>query len=651
MDRRKLLLFFIDVFTMVLTFCIILLLFVFSSSFLMNGELNTSFIRFVLMLVCIIASRCIFKVYNHIWRYAGVITYLRIVAADFTAGMVILFIQRINNILNLGFALTLGFVSMNCLATLCGRFLYQAWYSRRDTIKLFRGEHNNKIKVAIIGAGNIGAALAEELLRNPQSHYTPVCFVDIDKFKVEHKLNGLPVYPEDDKIIDRIKSMDVQEIVIALSDTDSEKSKKLYDLYRQTGCKINLYDYPLDSKRGGGKKSIREMHIEDLLFRNPVKFDSSVAKEYYKDKVVLVTGGGGSIGSELCRQIAKCSPKKLVIFDIYENNAYSIQQELLRIYGNKLDLDVLIGSVRDVQRLEQVFSHVRPQIVFHAAAHKHVPLMERSAAEAIKNNVFGTYNTANAAEKYGAEKFVLISTDKAVNPTNVMGASKRLCEMIVQCRRDSNTCFVAVRFGNVLGSNGSVVKLFQKQIENGGPVTITDKRIIRYFMTIPEASQLVLQTGAMANKGELYVLDMGKPVQIYELAKNMICLAGYVPDQDIKIKEVGLRPGEKLYEELLIKDEEMGRTENELIFIERDKPFTRDQIDEKLKILLDAEKLDDPNAVKAAFRQVVPTYNDPDEVNSMAVSSYEMNLSKESEDSLYDDIDQPPEETEHVDNI
>ena len=361
-----------------------------------------------------------------------------------------------------------------------------------------------------------------------------------------------------------------------------------------------------------------------------VLLNATLFVQYYKDKKVLVTGGGGSIGSELCRQIAKCGPKQIIIFDIYENNAYDIQQELIRKYGADLNLSVEIGSVRDKERLECIFENYRPDVVFHATAHKHVPLMENSAVEAIKNNVMGTYRTADMAEKYGAEKFILISTDKAVNPTNIMGASKRICEMIVQCRTDSKTSFAAVRFGNVLGSNGSVIPLFKRQIAAGGPVTITDKRIIRYFMTIPEASQLVMLAGSKAQRGELFVLDMGQPVRIYDLAVNMIKLMGYVPDKDIEIKEVGLRPGEKLYEELLMKGESLVATEDKMIFIEKDTPYSRQEVDNKLEVLMEAVDASrhtlSPDAVKAAIKQTVPTFVEPNEINS------EENLAKAGKD-------------------
>ena len=355
-----------------------------------------------------------------------------------------------------------------------------------------------------------------------------------------------------------------------------------------------------------------DFSIEELLFRNERTVADETAHAFFKDKVVLVTGGGGSIGSELSRQIAKCSPRRLVILDVYENNAYAIQQELIQKYGNTLDLAVEIGSVRDVARLEAVFSYHRPEIVFHAAAHKHVPLMENCPAEAIKNNCIGTYNTADAAEKYGAERFILISTDKAVNPTSVMGASKRMCEMIVESRHDSRTVFSAVRFGNVLGSNGSVIPLFKKQIADGGPVTVTDKRMLRYLMTIPEAVGLVMEAGAKAVRGELYVLDMGKPVRIYDLAISMIKLAGLTPFVDIDVKETGARPGEKLYEELIINTESLARTENNMIFIEQDTPYTRAEIDGKMRILTDALREENiyssSEALKNALKKVVPTY-------------------------------------------
>ncbi|MBQ8448966.1 MAG: polysaccharide biosynthesis protein [Clostridia bacterium] len=423
----------------------------------------------------------------------------------------------------------------------------------------------------------------------------------------------------------------MSNVIIAIVDNDIEELKRIHTFYTGLGCKVKLYDSPVQDETDDESQKthvIREFEIEDLLFRKPLAINGQREFDFYSEKTVLVTGGGGSIGSELCRQIAKCKPKKLIILDIYENNAYDIQQELIRKYGDTLDLSVEIASVRDRKRLEAVFANYRPNLVFHAAAHKHVPLMEHSGCEAIKNNVLGTYNTADMAEKYGVEKFVLISTDKAVNPTNVMGASKRMCEMVVQCRTDSKTTFAAVRFGNVLGSNGSVIPLFKRQIAQGGPITITDFRIIRYFMTIPEASQLVMQAGAMAKRGELFVLDMGKPIKIYDLAVNMIRLSGFLPNRDIEIKEIGLRPGEKLYEELLIKTEELTKTDNNMIFIEKDSPLTRDEVDAKIAVLqaavTAAENELGSEKVKEAIKQVVPTFHDPEELNEKAAKTKEM---------------------------
>ena len=567
----------------------------------------------------IFIMRYLMKIYGNIWRYASAGTYFRLVAADAAAFVVIFGTRFIVPSLNMGFGMTAMISALNCLAAMTMRFIYQIIYAKKNNGKPHDGREH-RIKIAIVGAGNVGALLANELTRNPKAHYKPICFIDNDKKKSGQMLNGLPVILEDDKIVETVKAMPVQEIVIAMPGADGEKRQKLYDLYVLTGCKVKIYDYPLgDEGNTERRRELRELSIEDLLSRESISFDNTLSKDYYKGKTVLITGGGGSIGSELCRQISKLSPKKIAILDIYENNVYDIQQELKRKYGQTLDLEVYIGSVRDEKRLDEVFAAVRPEVVLHAAAHKHVPLMEKSCAEAVKNNVLGTYNTANAAEKYDVGKFVLISTDKAVNPTNIMGASKRMCEKVIQCRRDSKTKFVAVRFGNVLGSNGSVIPLFRKQIEEGGPITVTDRRIIRYFMTIPEAAQLVLEAGAMAKHGELFVLDMGKPVRIYDLAVNMIRLSGLVPDKDIKIEEVGLRPGEKLYEELLIESETLSKTENDLIFVENDTPLSREKTEELVELLRNAAETGSAAAVRDAFRKAVPAFRDAADVNSDAV--------------------------------
>ena len=585
-------------------------------------------LNLLLFAFCIFVSRMALRVYFNVWRYANAKAYLSIVISDVCGGIVATVISYLVSYIYSSVWQSVAVVAMITTATLVSRFVYQQRHKIRSRVV---AESVNKIKVAIVGAGQVGSLLAEELLYFRGSHYQPVMFVDNNPHKVGGRVEGIPVYDECDEVLDAILDKGVQEVFIAIPQLTSERAKEMFDYYSRTGCKVKIYDFATGSEYGnmeGERRVIREFNIEDLLFRRAIDVIDDDVKAFYRDKVVLITGGGGSIGSELARQVAKCRPKHLIIFDIYENNAYDIEQELMRRWGSELKLTVEIGSVRDEARLDAVFGAYKPEIVFHAAAHKHVPLMEHSNSEAIKNNVIGTYNTANAAEKHGVEKFILVSTDKAVNPTNVMGASKRMCEMVVQCRTDSKTAFSAVRFGNVLGSNGSVIPLFKRQIAAGGPVTVTDKRIIRYFMTIPEASGLVMTAGAMAKCGELFVLDMGKPVKIYDLAENVIKLSGLRPYIDIEIVETGLRPGEKLYEELLIKHEDLDKTENDMIFIERDTPLTRDAVEEKLDLLRravkDAEGRVGAESVTMAMKAVVPTFHSPDEVNRDAANSQEM---------------------------
>ena len=593
----------------------------------LHYESRPYLIASLILFLSMFGIRMLLSVYFNIWRYTNTSAYLKMILSDGAGCILGLIIARIFGFYNGVWHFTVV-AALTALATLASRFVYRQLYKY---LKKSDEDDTHKIPVAIVGAGQMGALLAEELLYNKKSNYKPMFFIDRDPAKTGSRVVGLKVYREGEHMLNFIKNQSISEIFIALTNLDSEQATDLYNFYSQTSCKVKLYDLPVrdvegmfESKRG----KLREFRIEDLLFRKTLKINNQESFDYYNNKTILVTGGGGSIGSELCRQIAKCKPRQLIIFDIYENNAYDIQQELIRQYGDQLNLAVEIGSVRDRIRLEAIFAAYKPNVVFHAAAHKHVPLMEHSGCEAIKNNVMGTYNTADMAEKYGVEKFILISTDKAVNPTNIMGATKRMCEMVVQCRTNGNTNFAAVRFGNVLGSNGSVIPLFRRQIENGGPVTITDKRIIRYFMTIPEASQLVIQAGAMAKKGELFVLDMGKPVRIYDLAVNMIRLSGFEPDVDIKIEEIGLRPGEKLYEELLMKTETLAKTENDMIFIERDTPLTREQVQEKLDILMaavkDSENEIDAAKVKAALHRAVPTFKNPNKVNKKAEHAEEM---------------------------
>jgi len=610
----------------------------------MSFGMRTFVLQGVAMFVCLLVCRLLIGVYKQVWRYGGSLAYLTLIVADAVSTLVYTLLQGILHLLPLPRVFPFSILALNLLLTLLIRHLYQYSYENASQASIFgrvlrvlvrflaglkakssanasrTGSKAKKINVAIVGAGRVGVMLADELLRNPRSSYEPCCFIDIDTAKIGRRILGIPVFSKEEATQKRLDAFPIQEVIFALPQKPTEDIKQLYEYYSAMGCKLKVYDFPMREAEPGDKRQLREFDIEDLLFRKPLQFTDDKTAAFYKDKCVLISGGGGSIGSELCRQIAKMHPRQIIILDVNENDTYNLQQKMRLAYGDKLDLRVEIASVCDRDALDQIFSCYHPDIVLHAAAHKHVPLMEHNCCEAVKNNVFGTLNMVRAAEKAGVGKFIMISTDKAVNPTNVMGATKRMCEMIVQSRKGTSTRFSATRFGNVLGSNGSVIPLFKRQIRKGGPVTLTDKRIIRYFMTIPEASQLVLQSGAMAKNGELYVLDMGKPVKILDLAENMIRLSGFEPYKDIDIIETGLRPGEKLYEELLIKSEELDKTENEMIFIERDKPLELSEIESKLSVLSEAIKTQDDAVVRRALMEVVPTYHTPDEVNAAAIS-------------------------------
>ncbi len=652
-NRRKLLLFLFDL----ACFCFagLVFLFLYTNGAPSGLTLTERFIQLGLIVLCVFCGRIAFRCYTNIWRYARAAEYFRMILADFCGGLWFL-VVRMFVPFQIEFLRAVTIVTLGCLSCLAARFVYQLLQGRnwqRDNEPESAVENVN---VAIIGAGRLGATLAKELAEgrgvvysateNKSRRYTPVCFIDNNPQKIGSYLEGLKVLPEGmTGVKTAIEKRHIAEFIIALPDMSPAAKQKIYEQYAETGLKVKIYDYPfadaesrLEDTRETDthtQRSVREFKIEELLFRDSRSIISRQTYEYYHGKTVMITGCG-SIGSELCRQVAKCGPREMILFDIYENNAYDIEQELRREYPpcgpDSFALHVEIGSVRDRERIREVMRRFRPQVVFHTAAHKHVPLMEHSSAEAVKNNVFGTCNVADAAEEAGVEKFIFISTDKAVNPTNIMGATKRMCEMILQCRRDSKTSFAAVRFGNVLGSNGSVIPLFKKQIEKGGPVTLTDKRIIRYFMTIPEASQLVMTAGAMAKSGELFVLDMGNPVRILDLAENMIRLSGLRPYQDIDIVEIGLRPGEKLYEELLIKTEELDKTSNRLIYIERDTPPTREAVAEKLSILKkaieDAGDDDDSTAIRSALMRVVPTFHDPCEVNNRHTEALSLHVTE-----------------------
>lgn len=463
-------------------------------------------------------------------------------------------------------------------------------------------------RVMIIGAGDAGRAIIKEILDSRHLTMKVCCVIDDDCNKEGRYINGIPIIGDRSVILKNVEKYKIDKIILAIPSASKEERREILEICKMTKCELKMLPgmYQLiDGELNIGK--LRDVEITDLLGRDPIRVNLDEIMGYVEQKVIMVTGGGGSIGSELCRQIAMYNPKQLIIFDVYENNAYEIQQELKR-HHPELNLVVLIGSVRNTHRMETVFEKYRPDIVYHAAAHKHVPLMEDSPNEAIKNNVFGTYKTAKAASEYGVKRFVLISTDKAVNPTNIMGASKRLCEMIVQSfDKISKTEFVAVRFGNVLGSNGSVIPLFKKQIAEGGPVTVTHKDIIRYFMTIPKAVSLVLQAGAYARGGEIFVLEMGAPVRIDDMARNLIRLSGYTPDVDIKIEYTGLRPGEKLYEELLMAEEGMKETANKLIHIGKPIEMDEETFFDKLAELKEACYNDD-ESIKEKVQKLVPTY-------------------------------------------
>lgn len=549
-----------------------------------------------------------FRLYHSVWSFAGISELIRMTIAYmvliplYVIGSLIMNLHMPRSYYFIGCVLSYGL-------TTCIRFSYRflrSYTSRhRQRVEGIRMEH-----IMIIGAGAAGQILIRELQSSSQLHSKVCCVVDDNPYKRGKILDGVLIEGDRQDIPYLVKKHEIDRIIFAIPTASVQDRKDVLNICKECSCKLQTVPgiYQLVNEEVSVSK-LRNVEITDLLGREQLKVNNDEILNVIGGKTVLVTGGGGSIGSELCRQIASADPKQLIIFEIYENNAYDIQQELLRTYP-QLHLVTLIGSVRNSNRINSVMEKYRPDVVFHAAAHKHVPLMEDSPNEAIKNNVLGTYKTATAAARYGVKKFVLISTDKAVNPTNIMGASKRLCEMVVQMmnRKTEQTDFVAVRFGNVLGSNGSVIPLFKKQIAEGGPVTVTDPRIIRYFMTIPEAVSLVLQASYYAKGGEIFVLDMGDPVKIDDMAKNLIRLSGYVPDVDIKIEYTGLRPGEKLYEELLMDEEGLQETENKLIHIGQPIDMDDEWFRTKLRQLDEASYREADN-MKEIVAEIVPTYH------------------------------------------
>ncbi|HBW04902.1 MAG TPA: nucleoside-diphosphate sugar epimerase [Lachnospiraceae bacterium] len=549
----------------------------------------------------------IWKLYRSVWRYASANELVNIVGATACASIAqFIYCKFTDNRMPRSYSVLYFFLLT--LAISCIRFGYRI-------LRIINNKRLNLVgrdhcaNVMIIGAGAGGDMILKEIENSRYLSMRAKCIIDDQPGCHGKLMRGVPIVGGRESILDAVGQYSIDEIIFAIPSASVQTRKEILDICKESGCKLRTIPGTYQLINGDVSVSnLKEVDIEDLLGREPIRINTEEVLDHVSGKVILVTGGGGSIGSELCRQIAAHHPKQLIILDIYENNAYDIQQELLRKYP-ELNLAVLIASVRNEERIDSIFETYRPNIVYHAAAHKHVPLMEDSPHEAIKNNVFGTYKVAQAADRYGTDKFVLISTDKAVNPTNIMGASKRLCEMLIQTMNCcSRTNYVAVRFGNVLGSNGSVIPLFKKQIAEGGPVTVTHPDIIRYFMTIPEAVSLVLQAGAYAKGGEIFVLDMGEPVKILDLATNLIKLSGYRVGEDIEIKFTGLRPGEKMYEELLMNEEGLKETANKMIFIGKPIEFDEEQFREQLKEL-ERAAVDETSDIRAEVEKIVPTYH------------------------------------------
>ena len=562
----------------------------------------------------------IFRMYQNIMRYEVGKDYIKYIISAFLSMIILSIVYKAFSLeyINLKVNVLSGVLIAGTFVMyrLAGRSILSRRMSKYE--KINKNQDNKANNLLIIGAGMGAREIIIAIKNNMRDKYNIVGIIDDDISKINHYILGIKVLGTRYDIPKIAKEKNVDLIFFAINKIDAVSRRKILEICQETGVKTRVLPTTEEViNKQGAMNSLRDVQIEDLLGRDPVHLDNKNINSLIKNKTVLVTGGGGSIGSELCRQIVKYDPKRLVILDIYENNLYDIEMELRAEYP-KLNLEAIVASVRDKARLNNVFETYKPEIVFHAAAHKHVPLMEKSPLEAIHNNVFGTYNVVNCADEYGVEKFVLISTDKAVNPTNIMGASKRVCEMIVQAKNKvSKTEYVAVRFGNVLGSNGSVIPLFKKQIERGGPVTVTHKDITRFFMTIPEAVQLILQAVTYAKGGEIFVLDMGEPVKIYDLAVSLIKLLGYEPNVDIPIEITGLRPGEKLYEEILMSEEGLTSTKHDKIFISKPMHMEMTELEEKLNILKELEyneKYSNEN-IKNVMKEVVPTYREPEEVN------------------------------------
>ena len=603
---------------------IIIIVGCYTASLLFLDMQITNIKRFIIEMAIVVAIYQIFlnifRMYQNMMRYEVGKDYIKYILSSFLSLTVLTIVDKAFNLefvtLRTNVLAGVLVAGMFVMYRLAGRSILSRKMSKYE--KINKNQDNKANNLLIIGAGMGAREIIIAIKNNMRDKYNIVGIIDDDISKINHYILGVKVLGTRYDIPKIAKEKDVDLIFFAINKIDAISRRKILEICQETGVKTRVLpttEEVIDKQ--GAMNSLRDVQIEDLLGRDPVHLDNKNINSLIKNKTVLVTGGGGSIGSELCRQIVKYDPKRLVIVDIYENNLYDIEMELRAEYP-KLNLEAIVASVRDKARLNNVFETYKPEIVFHAAAHKHVPLMEKSPLEAIKNNVFGTYNVVNCADEYEVEKFVLISTDKAVNPTNIMGASKRVCEMIIQAKNKvSKTEYAAVRFGNVLGSNGSVIPLFKKQIERGGPVTVTHKDITRFFMTIPEAVQLILQAVTYAKGGEIFVLDMGEPVKIYDLAVSLIKLLGYEPNVDIPIEITGLRPGEKLYEEILMSEEGLTSTKHNKIFITEPMSITMEELEEKLEKLKELLKLekDENSEVKKYIKEIVPTFKEPEEVN------------------------------------
>ncbi|WP_304340811.1 nucleoside-diphosphate sugar epimerase/dehydratase [Metaclostridioides mangenotii] len=610
---RRIMLVVLDAICILVAFELSLNLTTTSTGFYIKGN----FIPLIVYIILHVITFIIFRCYSTLWRYAGEEGIISIFAATFAYLIPVVIVHKV-----IGYNYSVLFYILNTIFIIMFTLGYRITYRAIKIIINRTSMQEGISNVLIIGAGNAGEMVVQELNRSPRLRKLPVAIIDDDPNKRGRVIHNVKIVGTTEEIPEIVEKYEVNEIIFSIANINKQKKKDILDICKNTNSKIRtipgIYEI-IDGKVN--IKQVRDVRIEDLLGREPIEVDYKDISNYIAGKNVIVTGGGGSIGSELCRQIASFKPNRLIILDNYENNAYAIQQELIRKYGDKLDLVVVIASIREKKRLDKIFDMHKPEIVFHAAAHKHVPLMEFSPGEAIKNNIFGTLNTAQVASKYNVERFVLISTDKAVNPTNIMGATKRAAEMIIQTiNKESKTDFVAVRFGNVLGSNGSVIPLFKKQIADGGPVTVTHPMIIRYFMTIPEAVGLVIQAGAMAKGGEIFVLDMGEPVKILDLANNLIKFSGLEPGVDIKIKFTGLRPGEKLYEELLMSEEGLLETTHKKIFIGKPININREKIEKILKELQMVTEDEKTDKIESLMKTLVTTYISAEEANEREIA-------------------------------